>query len=327
MKKFIALCLSLFLMCALFPAAIAAETTSEETWEGGYVFEPEPDLTNEEIIQMLENDPTTVKSNEYDSILQEKKVAKQVLASQNTTLAEKMEARETLAFDPAEKVYELQEKSDEELRDLCIDNERIQIIRNFKGTDSELLALGATCSVSGHPKYTMNASGQWAKITFTYSWDKAPIWQMRDALVAQATLPFQRIKVPDVTCTINYVSPSGGIYKKSFDQDDIIACPFQDSSTTGFAFKVMEKHTVNLVESTCFAQTGSATLVFRSIDSHDVALSYGYAHAKRNVDASAGITFGPSPTGKIAFSLSDEYYQMLPEPLGGRLCDSYFFVK
>lgn len=217
-------------------------------------------------------------------------------------------------------------KTDEELKKLCIDEERIEIIRDFKGTDAELLALGATCSVSGHPTYTKNASGQWAKITFTYSWDKAPIWQMRDALVAQATLPFQRIKVPDVKCTINYVAPSGGIYKKTFNQDDIIGCPFQTSSTTGFAFKVMEKHTVNLVESTCFAQTGSATIVFRSIDSHETTLSYGYAHAKRDVSAQVGISFGQSPAGSIGFSLSDKIYQMLPEPNGGRSCDPHFFT-
>lgn len=326
MKKFIALCLSLFLMCALFPAAMAAEATSEETWEGGYVFEPEPDLTNEEIIQMLENDPTTVKSNEYDSILQEKKVAKQVLASKNTTLAEKMEARETLAFDPAKKIYELQEKSDEELRDLCIDNERIQIIRNFKGTDSELLALGATCSVSGHPKYTKNASGQWAKVTFTYFWDKAPIWQMRDALVAASSDGFLPTSVPDTKCTINYVGPAGGVYTKTLTQSDFLECTYENSTTAGFPFSVKEKHTVNLQESMCFAQTGSATIVFRSIDFHQVGLSYGYAHAKMEISAQIGISFSKEKAGNLGFNIPTTKYEMLPQPLGGCRCESHYFT-
>ncbi|MCI5500212.1 MAG: hypothetical protein MR419_11915 [Clostridiales bacterium] len=121
---------------------------------------------------MLKNDPNTETSSEYDAILKEKAEAKKVLASKNATASEKIGAKLIEEFDPAAEVYRLQEKTDEELQKMGMSDARIQIIRNFKGTDAELQALSANCSVSGNPKYTKNASGQWAKITFAFSWDK-----------------------------------------------------------------------------------------------------------------------------------------------------------
>lgn len=260
------------------------------------------------------------------NILREKAKAKSILASNNVTTQQKKEAGEILAFDPMSEVYKLQNMTDEELKAFGMDEARIHIIRNFKGTEKELLALGATCSVGGNPKYTKNASGQWAKITFAFSWDKKPIWQKRDALVAQATTGFLVDRVPDIKCNINYADGIGNYYYKYLDADDLISAPFANNSTSGFGFAVMEKHVAGLLETMCFAESGMATIVFRSRDTNQVMLSYGYAHAKKDVSAQLGISFSLSNlSGNLGFAISKEYYDMLPEPVGGCVCDSKFF--
>lgn len=313
------------MMCSLIPTVFAVEEASEAESKG-YIFEPEPNLTHEEIVEMLKNDPNTETSSEYDAILKEKAEAKKVLASKNATASEKIGAKLIEEFDPAAEVYRLQEKTDEELQKMGMSDARIQIIRNFKGTDAELQALSANCSVSGNPKYTKNASGQWAKITFAFSWDKEPIWQMRDALVAQATTGFLPDAVPDTKCNINYKSPDGKVSYEYLDASDLKQKAFTAGNPAGFSFKVMENRQAGLTTARCFAESGMATIVFRSKDTNQVQLSYGYAHARKEITANVGIEFSSGkPTGSLNFFVSKNYYTMLPASTDGCICASHFF--
>ena len=326
MKKLISTVLTIIMVYLMIPGVAASENTLAANQNSDYIFEPEPTLSHEEIVAFLENSPNTQQSSEYDVILQEKNRAKNILASNSATPSEQFNAKIILSFDPTKKVYQLQKKTDQELREMGMNTERIHLIRNFKGTDAEMQALSAVCSVSGNPKYTKNASGQWAKITFAFSWNKAPFWQKRDALVAQATTGFLPDKVPDVKCNINYISPNGTPSYEYFDSSDLKQKSFQAGNPAGFAFPVWEERIAGVSRAWCYPQSGMATIVFRSKDTHQVQLSYGYAHARRDISANIGIQFsGTSPTGSLNFCLSNQYYEMLPAPTGGKLCNSHFF--
>lgn len=310
----------------MIPGVAASGNTLTTNQNSDYIFEPEPTLCHEEIVAFLESSPNTQQSNEYDVILQEKERAKKILASNIATPIEQVNAKIILSFDPAKKVYQLQEKTDQELQEMGMNAERIHIIRNFKGTDAEMRALSAVCSVSGNPKYTKNASGQWAKITFAFSWSDVPFYRYRDALVAQATTGFLPDKVPDVKCNINYISPNGTPSYEYFDSSDLMQKSFQIGNPAGFSFPVWEERIAGVIRAWCYPQSGMATIVFRSKDTNQVQLSYGYAHARRDISANIGIQFsGTSPTGSLNFCLSEKYYDMLPAPAGGKLCNSYFF--
>lgn len=324
MKKIMAIFLCAVMVCSLMPTAFAGEDASEGARDDGYIFEPEPNLTHEEIVEKLKNDPTTETCSEYDAILQEKAEATKVLASKSASASEKIGAKLVEQFDPTAEVYKLQEKTDKELHEMGYSADRIQMIRNFRGTDAEMQALSANCSVSGYPTYTKNASGQWAKITLAFSWDKAPIWKKRDAAVAQASTGFLTDTVPDTKCNINYKDPFGNVSYEYFDASDLKYKAFNTGNPAGFSFNVMKKCMPGMSEATCFAQSGMATIVFRSKDTHQVQLSYGYAHARKDISADVGISFSSvKPTGSLGFLVSNEYYNMLPN--GGRTCPSHFF--
>lgn len=326
MKKLAITILAMIMVCLMIPSVAAAENIPVATQNDDYIFEPEPTLTHEEIVAFLENSPNTQQSSEYDVLLQEKKQAKKVLASTTTTPSEKLNAKLVLAFNPAKKVYQLQKKTNQELQEMGFSAERIHLIRNFKGTDAELRDLSAVCSVSGNPKYTKNSSGQWAKITFAFSWDKAPLLRYIDAVVAQATPGFLPDKVPDVKCNINYLSPSGTPSYEYFDSSDLKQKSFEIGSPACFSFPVWEERIAGVTRSWCYPQSGMATIVFRSKDTHQVQLSYGYAHATRDISANIGIEFsGTDPAGSLGFCLSEKHYDMLPAPTGGKVCDSHFF--
>ena len=133
MKKIMAMFLCAVMVCSLMPTAFAGEDASEGARDDGYIFEPEPNLTHEEIVEMLKNDPTTETCSEYDAILQEKAEATKVLASKSASASEKIGAKLVEQFDPTAEVYKLQEKTDKELHEMGYSADRIQIIRNFKG--------------------------------------------------------------------------------------------------------------------------------------------------------------------------------------------------
>ena len=149
---------------------------------------------------------------------------------------------------------------------------------------------------------------------------------MRDALVAQATTGFLPDAVPDTKCNINYKSPDGKVSYEYLDASDLKQKAFTAGNPAGFSFKVMEDRQVGLTTARCFAESGMATIVFRSKDMNQVQLSYGYAHAEREISASIGIEFSSGkPTGSLNFFVSKDYYQMLPASTGGRICASHFF--
>lgn len=249
------------------------------------------------------------------------------MASGKASPIEIAAAKMTVNYDPAEKIYQLQEKPDKELKEMGLSEKQIQIVRNFEGTDAELRAIAANCSVSGNPKYTKNASGQWAKITFAFSWDKEPVWQMRDALVAQASPGFlPDTKVADIKCNINYKSPTNEVSYEYFTGNDLKLKSFSSGCPAGFSFNVMENRHVGLIDCRCFAQSGMATIVFRSIDTHQVQLSYGYAQATMAVSPSIGISFSDKkPSVGLNFMLSSGY-TMYPKNEGGVACAPHFFT-
>lgn len=324
MKKIIAMFLSVVMMCSLIPTVFAVEEASEAESKG-YIFEPEPNLTHEEIVEMLKNDPNTETSSEYDAILKEKAEAKKVLASKNATASEKIGAKLIEEFDPTAEVYRMQEKTDEELQKMGMSDARIQIIRNFKGTDAELQALSANCSVSGNPKYTKNASGCWSKVTFAFSWSDIPIWQSTDALVARSSTSYYT-RVPDVKCNINYLTGTGSgqrIINKEYDASYLKNNPWSDGNIAGFPFAVRITGVSGVYEGTFYALSGMATIVFLS-SNPDVRLSYAYAQRKLNFDGSLGISFSTAgASGVLDFGLKGMDYSLLPN--GGRAFDPYHF--
>lgn len=328
MKKLISVFLSAVMVLSLCPTAFASNSTAEKTSDNDYVFEPTPDLTHEEIVKMLEADPNTVKCSEYDMILEEKAAAREALESNRITVFEELSAQNILAFDPSDEVYALQEKTDQELQDLGLDEDRIQIIRTFKGTEAELQALSATCSVGGNGKYTKNTSENWAKMAFAFSWDKAPIWQKRDAMVARASTGFMYTRVADVECGIDYIresSSGSSVYTVKYDSSDLLGNGWSDGNIAGFSFPVRETKTSGLQQGTFYALTGMAVIVFRSLDSNQVTLSYAYAHASRDVTASIGISFeSRKPSGVLDFGLSKTYYSLLPND--GCSLDPHFYT-
>lgn len=328
MKKIIALSLSVVILSSSGLFAYAGNTleSASSISENEYVFEATSALTHEEIQEILESNPATVTINEYDAILNHKSTAQMTLASPESSSLAKEVAKKVISFDPREQVYSMATKSDQELLAMGIDEARIKIIRNFSGTDAELRALSAECEVLGTPKYTKNSSGCWAKMTIFFSWDKAPIWQKRDAVVSQASTGFLSVKVADTKANINYLGPSGGTHTVQLDSDDMKKAPFTSNSTSGFHFPIIGTYSTGLITERCYAQSGTATLVFRSTSTNQVELSYGYAHANKDISASIGISFdlkGFDLNPNLA--LSETHYELLTNPDDSGVCDSYFY--
>lgn len=326
MKKLISTVLTIIMVYLMIPGVAASENTLAANQNSDYIFEPEPTLSHEEIVAFLENSPNTQQSSEYDVILQEKNRAKNILASNSATPSEQVNAKIILSFDPAKKVYQLQKKTDQELQGMGFSTERIHLIRNFRGTDAEMQALGATCSVGGNPKYTKNASGCWSKVTFAFSWSDIPIWQGTDALVARSSTSYYS-RVPDVKCTINYLTGTGTgqhIINKEYDASHLSSNPWSDGNIAGFPFKFRIEDVAGIYRGTFYALSGMATIVFVS-NNPDVRLSYAYAQRKLDFDGSIGINFSTAGvTGALDFGLNGMTYVLLPN--GGRAFDPYHFL-
>ncbi len=322
MKKFLCVTLCLTMIFAISATAFAAydepQVSSEE-----YIFEPTPDYTDEEISELLKNSPDAVTYSEYDLFLQRQNEAKQVLKSPRSTAAEKVKAEQILSENLYDEVYELQKATDAELQDRGFEPDRINIIRNFNGTSAELQALAAKCTVSGTPKYTNNASGRWAKITFYFQWDKSPIYNSRDAMVAGSSAGFLVQNVVDSKCSINYKGTKNGTtgsYTNTYNYNSLKANPFSGGLIAGFSYPAIENRVISGTDYICYSVSGSAVIVFKSVDTKQVSLSYGNAHAKKSISPNVGISFASSGiSGGLGFGLSDGY------DVVAKVCNSYTF--
>lgn len=139
MKRFIST------ICVVSTLVLSASALSPQSnLSENDFFAPDVAYTAEQIETSLATNPDAVEQNEYDGILQAKSEAKSLLKKSNINSAVRQKAEAILEFNPTDKVYEYQKKTDEELESLGLDNERITIIRGFSGTESELRALSAT---------------------------------------------------------------------------------------------------------------------------------------------------------------------------------------
>lgn len=110
-----------------------------------------------------------------------------------------------------------------------------------------------------------------------------------------------------------------------YDSSDLLGNGWSDGNIAGFSFPVRETKTSGLQQGTFYALTGMAVIVFRSLDSNQVTLSYAYAHASRDVTASIGISFeNRKPSGVLDFGVTEDYYSLLPND--GYSFDGHFYT-
>lgn len=289
-------------------------------------FVPKYDQFKIENLALLGTASFTVSYNEYDQLMQDKEDARRVLLKRNASSVEIAAAKEVLDLDPAETIYNLQEKSDTELKTRGLNEEDIARIRNFGGSDAELRAIAATCTVGGTPKYTRNSSGRWAKITMYFSWNRVPFWNSRDAVVAGANNSFLAQRVADSSCTINYTAygtNGSSDYTIYYDSNNMVINPFSGGLVQAFSFPFAQDKFSYITwnDISYYAASGTATMVFKSVDDKQVSISYGHAHAKKNITASLGVSFSSSgASAGLSFGLTDDAYSVVR-----KACDPYSF--
>lgn len=60
---------------------------------------------------------------------------------------------------------------------------QIDLLKNFKGTEEEIIILAASLSLTGYRNNFWYSSGnQYYKITFNWQWSSAPVWMMSDII-------------------------------------------------------------------------------------------------------------------------------------------------
>ena len=321
-KSIISVLCLVFIFTLITPAAYAGAP------DDGYVtpeefFAPTTMPTHEEIIATIYDDPNTITVNEYDLILESKAMAEMTLTNRLCTMDERIDAEEALAFEPTERVYEYQNKTDEELIAFGLDAERISIIRNFQGTENEMRALAASVSINSVPKYTVNDGGHWSKVSMTFAWSQVPFWDFNDGILASATGNNLVERVNDTQAVVHYLPlsyPNGYNSQINLSKNSMEINPFSGHLIQGFSFPMtMEKTDFNnnwfiyLV----YAASGSATFVFKSLDAQSVGLSYGYAHATKSV--TGGLSFSSGGLG-VSFGLTSTYYDVT-----SAAHDTYYF--
>lgn len=120
-------------LCVPAFAIETEESQMDELLESKIAIESEI-MDGEEFFEYLSCLPGTIITNEYDRYLEEKAGAEERIDRGVGTL----EDRELVEFDYREYYYGLKEKSEEELAKMGYNPERIEIIKNFKGTESEI---------------------------------------------------------------------------------------------------------------------------------------------------------------------------------------------
>lgn len=321
-RLFSILLCTLFLLSYSASAATSSNSSSSNFVSPDEFFSSYVPTTPDEIHSWITADVNAVTTNEFESIKNAQVQAMEALRSDSLTEIQVAEMNAILEIDLASKVYSLQNKSDEELHSLGLDDERISIIRTFKGTDAELYALSANCTVSGTPKYTKNNTGNWAKVTFAFEWDKPPFWNYTDALLASANSTFLIQRTEDTSCTINY-SALGATGSEDYSLDytytDLVINPFSENLIGGFPFPCAEtKFNSDNYPVSYYSMNGSSVIVFKSVDQNQVGLSFGHAHATRKITVSPYISF--SGNASVNFGLTEKFYDVTAKAL-----DSYTF--
>lgn len=276
-------------------------------------FSTSPELTKEQVYEIINNDPHVQVVGEFDNILKKKAAAAALLASNSTDAQARAEAETILKSDPANRVRELQSLSDNELELMGLEKDRIDIIRNFTGSEDDLRALQAKCSISLYnTKYSKVGNNRWAKMSTSFSWDKAPFWDRTDCIVMGGSSTFSAQPVDDSFCKINYeatLRPNLSTIVKTYGKSDLKISPF-NVNNSGFSFSQTTANVINGEGVIYRAMWGYATMAFMSSDNHGVTLSGAYGHAKRNVDISLGINFSKTATAGVSIGLAEETYDI-----------------
>ena len=99
-------------------------------------FARSPELTADQVESIVKNDPDAVRMNEFDILISLKTEAINSLAENNISISEENygELQELAAFNPSDRVEELQQLSDNELKRMGFEEARIDIIRNYCGS-------------------------------------------------------------------------------------------------------------------------------------------------------------------------------------------------
>lgn len=280
-------------------------------------FARSPELTADQVESIVKNDPDAVRMNEFDVLISLKTEAINSLAENNISISEEnyVELQELAAFDPSDRVEELQQLSDNELKRMGFEEERIDIIRNYSGSVEQLRGLGAECTVSiSNEKYNKVGDKRWAKMTLSFLWDGVPFWGRNDCLVMGASSTFHAQRVDDTYCKINYTAygATGSLdFSQSYHKNSLVISPFL-ATNSGFYFpESIEKINSNGNGIIYHSKSGYATMAFMSVDDRQVTLSGAHGHAVQNVEAAIGIDFsGKSIGGGVSISLSEETYNV-----------------
>ena len=319
-KKFFVLLLSL---CLAFSSMLTASAAFSVPENADVIpnspFEIDPTPSHEEIVSHVLNDPNAIVYNEYDILIAQQAAAREALSKNRMLSSDRVAANLILSIDMKEKVYELQSLSDEELSHMGYSQERIQAIHNFSGTDSELRSLAATCRVSATPTYNEVNGKRWAKMRVSFTWSGVPIWNYTDAVLGQSTSTFLAQRVPDCSATIYYRSDTTNRTQTvSYGQNDLKICPTSTSTSglvEGFPYynmKTVYDGSTPGESDHLYAASGTATLVFMSVDDRQVTLFYCNAHATREISGGLSISFslGSGATAGGSFGLTPLTYSL-----------------
>ena len=261
--------------------------------------------------------------NEYENLMSKKRTAEIVLADVNSSEEERAAAQEILDFDPAQRVYELQEKSVDELRTMGFSDERVEIIKNFDGDSADLQRLAATVNVYfDNIHYEMVGEERWAWAKMSWLWNELPIYTSYDTAVVAGSSTFTAER-DDSYCKVYYTADgaTGSTdFTETYTEEDLVISPM-NATNAGFYFPVVIPDTrPDGMTILYYSKSGTAEVGVMSVDDRKVTLSIGYGHATRNVSVSVGISWGASLGVSAGICLSEETYDVT-----AKSADSYTF--
>ncbi|MGE4548183.1 MAG: hypothetical protein AB7C89_01395 [Intestinibacillus sp.] len=276
--RFISLTLTLAFVLATTSSALENVTPSDET------------LSTSAIERIIDNSDSKVTANEYDLLVQAKEEAERTLKNSKSAKADLTKAQEILDYDPAERVQKLQSFSEEELRNLGFSEERIDIIKNFTGTEKELRALSANVTGALSTTTSRVSGVPWVRATYYFNWD-GPIAFDTSYDVAQigATHDFMFRTVSNNYCTLNY-SAYGATGSTDYSKAATVQLmPKTQGYIGGASFSATEYKSGN----TYYVRSGSISCSFSNANksSNQSNIEGSYLHSTLIITQSAAINF------------------------------------
>ncbi|MBC9785939.1 hypothetical protein H1S01_15750 [Heliobacterium chlorum] len=157
-----------------------------------------------------------VKSNEYLTLKKLKSMNENELISQGLN---KDKINQIKSLDYAEELRKRAKLDSQTLKNMGYTDSQINTLKNFKGTESEIIALSATCTLKAalnNFSYNSTTDKTNFRVYFEWAWSSVPIITGTD-IVALTWSPEMYMTIPDTQTShkVTYVHPIGTSYSKN----------------------------------------------------------------------------------------------------------------